>query len=387
MKTCLFPLFLMAIAPVFAEPEWLIIGNDLKVECRAEGLTKVAPKGVDTVTLIDLSESEGIPEKMVNMEISNSIFGPPTNLAVTPDQKLAIVATSLNWLEIDGVWSSEPANLLHVVDLEGGSNSPVRVVQTKAQPSGISISRDGKSLLVANRADRSISLFRIDGKKVEMTDTVAIDGEAAAVAFHPSGKQALVTKFSEHLVAQIEISEGKLHYDPARDIPVGRSPYNVKFLPNGEMAIVCNTGNNGLPDGHIDTLSLIDYTGEAPHVCDTVSVGDGPEGLAVSADGRYVAVPLLNGGTDIFKGKWFHHEHGEVVLYEVVGKNLEERSRVETGSFPEGITFSHDGRRLFVANLDSEDLSVFAVEGGRLKLLGEPLKLPGKPGSMGTANP
>ncbi|MGB6222577.1 lactonase family protein [Haloferula sp.] len=386
MKAAFVLLFVFASTPLIAGPEWLIIGNDTKIECRPEGLTKVAP-GQDTVTFINLAESETLPKNLTNLGLPNSIFGPPTNVAITPDQKLAIVANSVNWIEVDGVWNSEPAKLLQVIDLEGGAPGEVSAVETKAQPSGLSISRDGGRLLVANRADRSVSLFSISGKKVEMLDTVVIDGDAAAVAFHPDGKSALVTKFGEHLVARIGIDGNKLSYDAANDIPVGRSPYNVKFLPSGEMAIVCNTGNNGLPDGHVDTLSLIDFSGEAPHVCHTISVGDGPEGLAVSADGKYVAVPLLNGSTDIFKGQWFHHPNGEVVLYEVDGKNLKERNRAETGAFPEGIAFSADGRRLFVANLDSEDLSVFAVESGQLKSLGEPIKLPGKPGSMGSAQP
>ena len=387
MKTGILLSSLLLAAHVSADPEWLIIGCDSKIECRPEGLTKVAPKGGDTVAFINLADGKDRPEKWIATGTDNSIFGPPTNLAVTPDQKLAIIANSVKWVEVDGAWTSEPADTLHVVDLESGRPGVTRVVQTKAQPSGLSISRDGRNLLVANRADRSVSLFRIENKSARMLDTVSVDGEAAAIAFHPDGKSALFTKFTEHLVGQLAVDGDKLVYDLAKDIPVGRSPYNVKFLPNGDMAIVCNTGNNGMPDGHVDTLSLIDYRGEAAHVFNTVSVGDGPEGLAVSADGKYVAVPLLNGSTDIFKGKWFHHEHGEVVLYEVSGMRLIETSRVETGSFPEGIAFSADGTRLYVANLDSENFSVFSVEDGKLKALGEPLALQGKPGSMGTAQP
>ncbi|MEP4077028.1 lactonase family protein [Haloferula sp.] len=379
----LFPLLLSG--SVFAEAEWLVIGNDTKIECRAEGLTKVKP-GDDTVSFINLAEGKDRPSDFPSISMTNSIFGPPTNVAVTPDQKLAIVANSMNWVEDGGVWNAEPAKTLYVIDLEGGKPGAVSAVKTKAQPSGMSISRDGKNLLVANRADRSVSLFRIEDKSARLLDTVSVDGEAAAVSIHPDGKSALVAKFGEHFVGQIGVEGDKLNYDQAKDIPVGLSPYNVKIHPGGEFAIVCNTGNRGLPDGHRDTLSLIDLGAEGAHVYDTIPVGDGPEGLAISADGKYVAVPLLNGSTDMFKDKWFHHPNGEVVLYQADGKELKEVSRVETGAFPEGIAFSADASHLYVANLDSEDLSVYAIDDGKLRQLGEPISLPGKPGSMGSAH-
>ncbi|MEM9236793.1 MAG: YncE family protein, partial [Verrucomicrobiota bacterium] len=233
------------------------------------------------------------------------------------------------------------------------------------------------------------SLFSIDGESLKMLDTLVIDGEAAAVTFAPDGKAALVTKFAEHHVALLRIVEDKLVYDAKQDIPVGLWPYNVKITPDGKVAIVCNTGNNGLPDGHCDTLSVIGLSTKEPHVASTVSVGDGPEGLAISPDGKYVAVPLLNGSADMFKDEWFYHPHGEVVLYELKGTGLTERSRVKTGAFPEGISFSADGSRLFVANLADGNLSTFSVNKGRLASEGEPLRIPvpGKPGSMGSAQP
>lgn len=370
---------------VTAAPEWLIIGNDSKIECRREGLTKVAP-GEDTVTLIDLSDPSG--QKMTHLPLPNSIFGPPTNLAITPDQSLAIVANSVHWKEVEGEWTAEPASELHLVDLT--TTPPTRLPDSVAcgkQPSGLAISRDGKQLLVANRADQSVSLFTIAGQTLTLLDTIAVEGEAAAVAFHPDGKKALVAKFSQHAVGQLSIVDGKLSYDVGQDIPVGRYCYNLKITPDGALGIVCNTGNNGLPDGHQDTLSLIDLSHSSPHVFHTLPVGDGPEGIAVSADGKLLAIPLLNGSTDIFEGQWFHRETGEVVLYTIEGEKISETSRVATGAFPEGIAFNEAGTHLYVANLDDENLSVFSITDGTLTPVGEPLPLPGKPGSMGTAHP
>jgi len=38
----------------------------------------------------------------------NSIFGPPVNLAITPDERLAIVANSVEWLHDGANWKPGP---------------------------------------------------------------------------------------------------------------------------------------------------------------------------------------------------------------------------------------------------------------------------------------
>jgi YVTN family beta-propeller protein len=76
---------------------------------------------------------------------------------------------------------------------------------------------------------------------------------------------------------------------PQEDINVGILPYNVAVAPKG-ISLVANSGVTGGNDGNADTVSVIDLTARPPHVIDNVSVGDGPEGLAISPDGRLAAV-------------------------------------------------------------------------------------------------
>jgi DNA-binding beta-propeller fold protein YncE len=46
--------------------------------------------------------------------------------------------------------------------------------------------------------------------------------------------------------------------------------------------VVNNTGgNNGLADGQVDTVAVIDMEMNPPRVVDQVVVGDSPEGLAI----------------------------------------------------------------------------------------------------------
>ena len=64
------------------------------------------------------------------------------------------------------------------------ANPPTLIdtVTVGKQPSGMSINRAGTLALIANRADNSISVLRIAGKKVELIDTVAIGEQVAHVA-------------------------------------------------------------------------------------------------------------------------------------------------------------------------------------------------------------
>ena len=106
----------------------------------------------------------------------NSIFGPPTNLAITPNGQIALVANSMDWVADGGNWKPAPDNKLYVIDLT--TNPPTRIdtVAVGQQPSGMSINRAGTLALIANRADNSISVLAIQGKQVKLVDTVVDRG-------------------------------------------------------------------------------------------------------------------------------------------------------------------------------------------------------------------
>lgn len=363
--------------------EVLIIGIDTKVALAPEGVLKVAPEA-DAVLVYDIS-NPGQPSLQGRLPLTNSIFGPPTNLLVTPDGSRALVANSVNWVEENGEWTAPPDRAIHLLDLR---TNPIQVRQTVEvgdQPSGLGMSEDGKSVVVANRKGRSATLLRL-GDTLEAVHTVEIEGEAAAVAMTPDGRRALVTKFAEHAVAVLEVRDNQLHYDPDHDIAVGRWPYNVQITPNGKIALVANNGNNGFPDGHADTVTVVDLEASPPRAIDHVTVGDGPEGLAISPDGRFAAVPLLQGSAPPFEGRWFYNRKGAIALLRIDGKSVRKVATVETGAFPEGVGFSRDGRHLFVGDLADQQLSVFEVTADSLRPI-TTLTLPGYPASLRTQVP
>jgi len=90
-----------SVNPVIAQQsggkrELMIVGDDDKVTWEAAGKSVFLPPGKDTVSVIDIGTDPLEPKILANLPLINSIFGPPTNLAITPDGKLAITADNGN---------------------------------------------------------------------------------------------------------------------------------------------------------------------------------------------------------------------------------------------------------------------------------------------------
>lgn len=375
-------LVLAVIAPVAAaRADLMVIGNDQKVVFDAEGNRSFVAPGKDTIVIVDLASRES-PRIVASFPLMNSIFGPPTNLAITPDERLAIVANSVNWVQDGAAWKPAPDNKLYVFDLKASPPAQIATVEVGKQPSGLAINSRGDLALITNRADKSISVVSIQGKDVKLVDTVPMGDEVAAVAITPDGKRALAVKFPAHKVAVLAIDGQKVTYDSKLDMPVGQWPYNVDVTPNGRIAITADNGNSGAPDGHVDTVSVIDLEVTPPRVIDRVVVGDAPEGFVISPKGD-VAVAVLLGGASALKSAWFNTKrNGSVAVLKIDGKKVTKVGEVEVGGLPEGAVFSPDGRYLYVGNYVDSDVSILKVDGTTITDTGKKLKLPGQPASM-----
>jgi DNA-binding beta-propeller fold protein YncE len=371
--------------PGMARAELMIVGNDQKVSWDEAGKPVFAAPGEDTVSIVDISDPEN-PKIVTNLDLMNSIFGPPTNLAITPDETLALVANSMEWAKEGDGFKPEPGNQVYVIDLEASPPAQIGTVEVGDQPSGMAINAAGDLALIANRAGNSISVLAIDGKDVTHVGDVDMGAHVAAVAITPDGKRALAAKFPEHKVALLSIDGQTVTYD-GQDIPVGLWPYNVAITPDGKLALTADNGASGASDGHVDTVSVIDLEAEHPHVIDKVVVGDAPEGLAISPTGEIALAILLNGSAAVPKDAWFANPAGKVVVLSIDGKEVKKTGEVEVGGLPEGVVFSKDGRHIYVGNYTDSDISILKVDNGEVIDTGKTLQLPGQPASMRGAHP
>jgi len=378
----------------------LITGNDEKVWFDDTGKTVNQPPGKDTVSVIDIHDPAK-PRILANLPLMNTIIGPPVNLAITPDQHLALVANSLDWVKDGESWKGVPDNKIYVIDLTASPPVQIATVEAGKQPSGMAINRAGTLALVANRADDTVSVLSIEGKNVKLVDTVSVASPAAppggqtpppalpaAVAITPDGKHALVVKSGANRVALLDIDGQKVSYAKVDgknyDMATGLNPLNVQITPDGKIAIVNNIG--GGQDGQVDTVGVIDLEASPPRVVDQVVVGDGPEGLAMSPAGGYAASLILNGTGGTPKTAFYRHEKSYVALLKIDGKTVHKVVQTDVGGLAEGIAFSPDGHFLYVGNFVDSDIDILRVEGDTLTKVGS-LALPGHPASMRGSTP
>jgi DNA-binding beta-propeller fold protein YncE len=373
----------LVLIPLVADAQLMIIGNDDKLTFDKTGKQIRRPPGKDSISIVDISSPEA-PKIVANLPLMNTIIGPPTNLAITPDQKLAIVANSMDWQKDGDDWKPVPDNKLYVIDLTTSPPAHIATVDVGKQPSGLSINKAGNLALIANRADNSISVLSINGKEVKLIDTVPMGEVVSHVVFTPDGKRALVAKFPGHRIGVLDV-DGEKVTDSKHNMNVGLWPYNVDVTPDGSIALTADNGFAGGSDGNVDTVSVIDLEATPPRVIDRVVVGDAPEGLAISPKGNLAAATLLR-GSNMAWNSWFYNRNGSVAILKIDGKKVTKIDDVEVRGLPQAIAWSPDGKYLFVGNFMDGDVSILRVEetkkGLRVVNTGKSLKLPSQPASM-----
>jgi DNA-binding beta-propeller fold protein YncE len=370
-----------------ASPVWaqhVIVGLDNKVFWDENGKPLFSAPGKDAVLVLDIKNRMN-PRIVTSLPLMNSVFGPPVNLAITPDESLALVANSMDWVQEGGAWKGAPSNDLFVIDLKSNPPALISTIKVGKQPSGMAINRAGTLALVTNRADNSVAVLSIQGKEVKLIDTVPMGEQVSAAAFTPDGKRALVSKNVNNKAALLQVDGEKVTY-AKYDMLVGLFPYNLGITPNGKLALTANNGASGSADGNVDTVSVIDLDAVPPRVIDQVVVGDGPEGLAISPTGR-IAVAMLLRGSNAAKSTFFYHRNGSVAVLKIDGRKVKKIADIEVGGLPEGAVFSPDGKYLYVGNYMDDDISILRVDGDKVTNTGKRFKLPGHPASMRSVVP
>jgi DNA-binding beta-propeller fold protein YncE len=356
----------------------IVSGNDEKVVWDDAGQAIFLPPGKDTISFIDIADREN-PKILTSIALENSIFGPPTNLAITPNGELALVANSVTQTKDGEKWKPVPDNKVYIFDLKASPPKQIGIIEVGKQPSGLDISKKGDLALVTNRADNSISVLSVSGKDVKVTDTVPMGDSVAHVAISADGTKALAVKPVVNKVAFLRINGGKVVYEKY-DMPTGIFPYNVDIVPSGQIALVANNGGGGYADGNVDTVSVIDLTQSPPRVIDHVVVGDAPEGFAISPKGDLALAILVAGNSD--KKAWFSRKVGSAVALKIDGKQVTRVSEIELGGLPEGVAFSPDGSYAYVGNFLDSDISILKINGAQVTDTGKKIKLPGHPASL-----
>ena len=225
-------LWLAGFAAV-GQAQHLVIGLDNKIDINDAWQQVPRPPGKDAVVIVDIKNREQ-PRIVGTLPLMNSLLGPPTNLAVAPDERVALVANSVEWVEDGGTWKPAPDNKLFVIDLQASPPTLVETVTVGKQPSGMAINKAGTLVLIANRAEISVTVATLKGTQVKVVNTITFPAgdEATAVAITPDPKHALVARYKAHKLAVLDIDGETVTYNK-QDLPAGLLPYNRHYRKYG----------------------------------------------------------------------------------------------------------------------------------------------------------
>ena len=363
--------------------DWIVSGNDGKYQ-RVEGRdTYPANPQPDTLTLLDASHFP--PQVKVQVEVENGIQGPPQAVAITPDASVALVAAPTRYDQAAKKLLMD--TFVQVVDLKATPPAVTRL-DIGSHPQGIAIDRSGRLALVTC-VDGSVVVLGIEGNRVTLADTLKIaQKRLAGVSFTHDGRHALVALRDEQGVAVLDVADGHVTDSGVR-LSSGVAPYTVDVSSDGKWAVVSDVGLSGLPAyagklaGDADTITLIDISHEPFRAVQHVTVPSLPEGVAISADGKWIGVQAMD-GSNLTPDNPGRHARGKVLLFAIRDGQAVKMSEAPGGEAAQGIDFSADSKYLIVQFNVEKQLALFAVNGGHLRDTGQRIALTGGPSSLRT---
>ena len=350
-----------------------VSSNDNKVR-HVNGVNTVVAGVPDTATIIDLGASP--PRVLAELQVPGGWSAPPQSVAITPDESLALVASSTA-IDPGDRTKTVPNDVVSVVDLKATPPAVIATVRTGTRASGLSINRQGTLALVANRGEGTVSVLGIVGRTVTVlgkVDLHARDSQPSLPVFAPDGRTAYVTRNGDHKVSVLSVNGATVTY-AGMDISANLNPYSMEITPDGAVAVTGNIGNG--PTGGADTLSVLDLRATPPRLVNTVSVGLIPEGVAMSHDGRHVAAVVMN-GSNLAATSPFFNDFGLLRVYRLDGTVLTHVAETRTGHWCQGAAWNRAGTTLVVQCGVERELQVFTFDGrtvaasGRIPVTGSP---------------
>jgi DNA-binding beta-propeller fold protein YncE len=353
----------LSLGAVQAHAQIAVSSNDHKIN-QENGVNKnVTNPPPDTITIVDLS---ALPVKVLGTvsNVPGSVVGPPLSVAITPDESIALVASSS---KIDPADQTKlvPDDRVTVIDLK--DRKILDTLTTGPGAAGISISKDGKKAYVANRMAGSISILSIDGKQVKLLKTVPLmDAKTllSHVALTPDGATAVVSRNGDAKVEIMKLAGDNI--TSAGILDVAPRPYSISVTPDGKTAVVASLGDpkaNGM-------LTVVDLAGGGK-IAGTADIGhENLEGMMMSADGRWIAGVAHAGSTRPKDAPQFK-PNGMVVMYRLDGNTLTKVSEAPIGGWSQGVSFSRDGSALVVGNMNQKNMQVFKNDNGKLTDTGQ----------------
>ena len=334
------------------------------------------PAPPDSLVVIDASRSPPVVKGTLE-GIEHTVQGPPQAVAVTPDGKLAIVAAPTRY---DYTAKKELFdNFVQVVDIEASPPKLLGNVDVGGHPNGLSINRDG-TLLLAAAHDGTVKVLAINGKNVRMLEQVKVsDKRLSGISFTTDGKAAIVALRDENGAAVLSV-DGATVKNTGEKISTGVNPYAVDISSDGQWAIIGNTGT-GRSVADADVVTLVNVSKRPFRAVQQISVPATPEGVAISPDGKWIAVSSM-AGSNLLATDADRQKLGKVVLYAIKDGMATLVNELPGGEAAQGVVFTQDSKNILVQFDVERALALYTIRDGKLVDTGERIKLAAGPVSI-----
>src|SRR5450755_1707756 len=349
-------------------------GKFVRVEGRA---TFPEPAPRDSLVVLDASRFPPVVKATVDVGLEHTVQGPPQAVAVTPDGKLAIVAAPTRYDYADKKELFD--NFLQLVDLEATPPALIAKVDVGAHPNGLSINREG-TLLLAAAHDGTVKVLTIEGKNVKLTAQVKVgEKRLSGISFTHDGKSAIVALRDENGAAVLSVDGANVALTKER-ISTGVNPYAIDVSSDGQWAIIGNTGTGRTVDD-ADVVTLVDVSKRPFRAAQQISVPASPEGVAISPDGRWIAVSSM-AGSNLTTDDPGRNKIGRLVLFEIKDGWATKVNELAGAEAAQGVVFSQDSKQILLQMDVERALAVYAIRDGKLVDTGERIRLAAGPVSI-----
>jgi len=387
-------LLVACLGLIVAAPQKTPAARQAGLKYKSPACVAFSPKGrfayvtnhtADTLGVIDATADKLVREITVGRG--------PWGLVASPDGKMVFVANQRD-------------HTISFVDVS--RNKAVATVKCGYDPTGLAISPDGKTLYSANYISNDVSV--IDTASRKEIGRIKTGRAPMYLAITPDGKKLLVNNSlspqaatDKNVTAWISVVDTVSRKEIARKLSPGTMLLGrgIAITPDGKTAFCVHSRPNftittaqiGQGWIHTNALSMVPLEGDGKVVTvllDNVNSGAAnPHGLAISKDARRLFVSHrgihklsvidLNRLRTIIRTmtpEKLATAHINLALLWRDGRTID-RTR-SGGRGPTGIAISPGGKRLFVANYFSDNISVLDGVTGKLRKtisLGGPAKM------------
>ena len=333
------------------DPDWLAIAGwvrDAGMEAAPEfspGSTAqiyVTNSAADTIDVIDPSTNK-VVQVIRGIEL-------PHGIAFSPDATRVYI-------------SNESESVLDVVDRKSGE--VLQKVPLSARPNNIAITKDGGWVLVGIRAEPGV-VDVIDTRSLRRVKSIPVDGSVHNVFVTPDGKYAVSGSIENKAATVID-----LHSEQAVwEVKFDRSVRPMAFEPNPDGStsriFVQLSGFNG--------FAVVDFAKHAEVA--RIKLPDQPTGFGIE-EGRTGTPSHGIGVAPDGKSLWVNSTVANAVFkyslpeIKLIGyaelPEVHPLGHAPAGAVPEWITFTPDGKLIYVSNSGAR--SVSAIDTRTLKIV------------------